>query len=160
MQTFLLDAIRTPRGKGNEKGRLHEVKPVVLLKGLFDALAKRAPKAPETVREVILGCVTQVGDQGGNIAQTASLYAGWEPQDSATTVNSFCTSSLSALGLATAKVTAGMGDLYAVGRDRVDVPRAAYVRSRCIICGSGHLCEHPLCAQRGDRRFLCQPQRL
>ena len=115
MQTFLLDAIRTPRGKGNEKGLLHEVKPVVLLKGLFDALAKRAPKAPETVREVILGCVTQVGDQGGNIAQTASLYAGWEPQDSATTVNSFCTSSLSALGLATAKVTAGMGDLYAVG---------------------------------------------
>lgn len=115
MQTFLLDAIRTPRGKGNEKGRLHEVKPVVLLKGLFDALAKRAPKAPETVREIILGCVTQVGDQGGNIAQTASLYAGWEPQDSATTVNSFCTSSLSALGLATAKVTSRMGDLYAVG---------------------------------------------
>ena len=58
MQTFLLDAIRTPRGKGNEKGRLHAVKPVVLLKGRFDALAKRAPKAPETVREVILGCVT------------------------------------------------------------------------------------------------------
>lgn len=115
MQAYLLDAIRTPRGKGNDKGRLHEVKPVVLLKGLFDALANRAPKAPEAVREVILGCVTQVGDQGGNIAQTAALYAGWEPLDSATTVNSFCTSSLTALGLATAKVTARMGDLYAVG---------------------------------------------
>jgi acetyl-CoA C-acetyltransferase len=115
MQAYLLDAIRTPRGKGNDKGRLHEVKPVVLLKGLFDELARRAPVAPESVSEVILGCVTQVGDQGGNIAQTASLYAGWEPLDSATTVNSFCTSSLSALGLATAKVAARMGDLYAVG---------------------------------------------
>ena len=115
MQAYLLEAIRTPRGKGNDKGRLHDVKPVVLLKGLFDELAKRAPAAPANVREVILGCVTQVGDQGGNIAQTASLYAGWEPLDSATTVNSFCTSSLSALGLATAKVAAGMGDLYVVG---------------------------------------------
>ncbi len=115
MQPYLIEAIRTPRGKGNAKGRLNAVKPVNLLRCLFDEMKVRAPHATVNTDEVILGCVSQLGDQGGNIAQTACLYADWQPRGSGTTVNSFCTSALTALGLASAKISAQMGDLFAVG---------------------------------------------
>ena len=97
MGVFVLEAIRIPRGKGSPKGALHQVKPVDLLKTLFDEMRNRTAIDPSKVDEVILGCVGQLNDQGGNIAHTAALYAGWETRGSGTTVNSFCTSSVTRL---------------------------------------------------------------
>ena len=115
MSVCVVEAIRTPRGKGRDSGALHSVKPVDLLKTLFDEMQMRTSLDTQNVDEVILGCVTQVGDQGANIAQAASLYAGWEPRGSATTVSSFCTSGITACATASAKILAGQGSLFAVG---------------------------------------------
>ena len=115
MSVCILEAIRTPRGKGRESGALHNVKPVDLLKTLFDEMQSRTAIDTTDVDEVILGCVTQFGDQGANIAQAASLYAGWEPRGSATTVTSYCTSGITACAIAAAKIEAGQGDVFAVG---------------------------------------------
>lgn len=115
MSVCVLEAIRTPRGKGRESGALHSVKPVDLLKLLFDEMQTRTAINTTEVDEVILGCVTQVNDQGANIAQAASLYAGWEPRGSATTVSSYCTSGITACATAAAKIQAGQGGVFAVG---------------------------------------------
>ena len=115
MSVCVLEAIRVPRGKGRESGALHSVKPVDLLKTLFDEMQTRTAIDTKVVDEVVLGCVTQVGDQGANIAQAASLYAGWEPKGSGTTVSSYCTSGITACAIAAAKITAGQGDVFAVG---------------------------------------------
>jgi len=115
MTPYLIDAVRAPRGKGREGGALNGLRPVDILKQLFDALATRTGLSAATVEEIVLGCVTQTGDQGGNIAQTAALYAGWDQAGSATTVNSFCSSGLTACGIIAAKIQAGFGDTYVAG---------------------------------------------
>jgi len=115
VNTYLIDAVRAPRGKGREGGGLNALRPVDILKQLFDALTARTGLSPDAVQEIILGCVTQTGDQGGNIAQTAALYAGWEQAGSATTINSLCSSGLTACGIITAKIQAGFGDTYVAG---------------------------------------------
>lgn len=115
MNAYLIDAVRAPRGKGREGGGLNPLRPVDILKQLFDALTARTGLSPAVVQEIILGCVTQTGDQGGNIAQTAALYAGWELAGSATTINSLCSSGLTACGIIAAKIQAGLGDTYVAG---------------------------------------------
>jgi len=113
--TYILEAIRAPRGKGRESGSLHSIKPIDVLKQLFEEMQVRASAAPNLVDEVILGCVTPVADQGGNIAHAAALYANWQTKSHGTTINSFCTSGLTACSIAAAKIHASMGELYAVG---------------------------------------------
>ena len=115
MATHVIEAIRTPRGKGRDDGALHGVRSIDLLEQLFAALRARSAVEPADVDEIVLGCVTQIGDQGANIAQTAALYSGWHTRGAATTVNSFCTSSLTACAMAAAKIAAGFGHLYVVG---------------------------------------------
>lgn len=111
----ILEAIRAPRGKGRPGGALAEIPPVDLLGQLFGELAVRTGLDPALVEEVHLGCVTQVNDQGANIAHTAMLYAGWQPRGSAATLNSFCTSGLTAASLSAARIWSGMGDIYIAG---------------------------------------------
>ena len=78
-EAFVYDAIRTPRGRGKDTGSLHGTKPVSLVVGLLDELRKRNPGLdPARVEDVILGCVTPVGEQGADIARTAALAAGYE----------------------------------------------------------------------------------
>jgi len=75
-EAMIYDAVRTPRGKGKADGSLHEVKPVALVTGLIHALLERNPKLdPQTIDDVVLGCVTPVGDQGADIAKTAAIVA-------------------------------------------------------------------------------------
>lgn len=114
-RVLVLEAIRTPRGKGRAGGALSQVPPVELLSQLFGAMARRTELDPRLVEEIHLGCVTQVNDQGGNIAHTAALYAGWEPRGSATTLTSYCTSGLTAASLSAARIWSGMGDIYVTG---------------------------------------------
>jgi acetyl-CoA C-acetyltransferase len=88
---------RTPRGKGSKRGKLHGTTPVQLATHVLGALKDRGLN-PDAVGDVILGCVTQVDDQGGNIACTATLAAGWD-RIPGMTVNRFCTSGLESIAL-------------------------------------------------------------
>ena len=112
---LVFDAIRVPRGKGRDTGALHGVTPVALLSGLFCEMAKRHPEAPAAADEAVIGCVTQTGDQGGNVGQAAMLSAGWTDSGTATMVNSFCTSGLTATALGAARIRLGDAGLVAVG---------------------------------------------
>ena len=77
-EAFVYDAIRTPRGKGKKDGSLHEVKPVDLVVGLLDEIKERNPSLDvNRVDDVVLGVVSPIGDQGGDVAKTAALAAGY-----------------------------------------------------------------------------------
>ena len=75
-EAYIYDAIRTPRGLGKAKGSLHEVKPVTLVADLLNHLHARNGFDTEAVDDIVLGCVSAVGDQGADIAKTAPLLAG------------------------------------------------------------------------------------
>ncbi len=116
MEAYIFDAIRTPRGKGSaKKGSLKDIKPIELLSQLYTALEKRTGINNKEIEAVILGCVGQVGSQGTNIAKVSTLYHQWDHNIEGITINTFCSSALSAIGLANAKVTSGMNDLVIAG---------------------------------------------
>ena len=116
MDTYIFDAVRTPRGKGSaKKGALKDVKPVDLLSQLYGALESRTEINDQEIDSVILGCVGQVGGQGANISKVSTLYHNWGHHMEGMTVNTFCTSALTAIGLAHAKINAGMTDLVIAG---------------------------------------------
>ncbi|GAB4148092.1 MAG: acetyl-CoA C-acetyltransferase [Sphingomonadales bacterium] len=112
---MIYDAVRTPRGKGREGGGLAAVKPVELVRQLIDALAERQGGVVRRPDHLMLGCVGQVGVQGGHIALVSKLYAGLSQETTAWTVNNFCVSGLSAVLGAADKVAAGNGDLILAG---------------------------------------------
>ena len=115
-QAFVYDAIRTPRGKGKKNGTLHEVKPVDLVVGLLDEIRTRNPSLdPGRVDDVVLGVVTPIGDQGGDIAKTAALAAGYPETVSGVQLNRFCASGLEAVNQAAARVRSGFEDLILAG---------------------------------------------
>jgi acetyl-CoA C-acetyltransferase len=112
---FIFDAVRTPRGKGKKDGSLHEATPVRLASQMLDALRNRN-KGLDTkeVEDVILGCVSPVGEQGANIARTAVLMSGYDESVPGVQVNRFCASGLEAVNMAAAKVMSGMSP-FAIG---------------------------------------------
>jgi acetyl-CoA C-acetyltransferase len=112
---FIYDAIRTPRGKGKKDGSLHPVKPVSLVVGLMKALQERNHLDTSKVEDVVLGCVTPIGDQGADIAKTAALAAGWDDSVSGIQINRFCASGLEAVNMAAMKVASGWEDLIVAG---------------------------------------------
>ncbi len=77
IEAYIYDTVRTPRGKGKKDGSLHQASPVWLLRTLLQALAARHHLDTAQVDDVVLGCVTPVGEQGADIARTAVLDAGW-----------------------------------------------------------------------------------
>ncbi len=114
-QALIFDAIRTPRGKGKADGALHSIKPVNLVAGLLTALAQRGDLDTQQVDDIVLGCVTPVGDQGADIAKTAALVADWDVSVAGVQVNRFCASGLEAVNLGAMKVRSGFEDLVVVG---------------------------------------------
>lgn len=112
---YIYDTVRTPRGKGKKDGSLHEVSPVQLLKNLFDALRLRTQLETRRVDDVVLGCVTPVGEQGADIARTAVLYSGWDQSVSGVTQSRFCASGLESVNLASMKVMSGQESLCVGG---------------------------------------------
>jgi acetyl-CoA C-acetyltransferase len=112
-EAYIFDAVRTPRGK--KKGQLWEVTPTQLVVTLLKALQERNDLDTSKVEDVILGCVTQVMEQGGNIAKTAVQQAGYDNMVSGMTINRFCASGLEAFNIAAAKVMAGQVDLMIAG---------------------------------------------
>ncbi|HMN64331.1 MAG TPA: acetyl-CoA C-acetyltransferase [Burkholderiaceae bacterium] len=114
-EAFVYDAIRTPRGRGKSSGSLHEVKPVRLLTTLMHELKRRHDLDTSQVEDVVVGCVTPVGDQGAVIPKTAALAAGWDIKVAGVQVNRFCASGLEAVNMAAQKVRSGWEDLVVAG---------------------------------------------
>ena len=104
---FIYDAIRSPRARAKPSGGLHDLKPHDLLTVLYHALEERNNLDPAWVGEVVLGCVTQHGEQAGNIAKTSSAYAGWPHTVGGLTITRFCSSSVDAISIAALKIAAG-----------------------------------------------------
>jgi acetyl-CoA C-acetyltransferase len=114
-EAYIIDAIRTPRGKGKKDGSLHEVKPITLLTTLLNELQQRHQLDTSKVDDIVLGCVTPIGDQGGDIAKTAAIAAGWNDDVAGVQINRFCASGLEAVNLAAQKVRSGWEDLVVAG---------------------------------------------
>ncbi|MFS0865703.1 acetyl-CoA C-acetyltransferase [Microbacterium sp. 179-B 1A2 NHS] len=112
---YIYDAVRTPRGR-NRGGALHGTKPVDLVVTLIDAVLRRNPGLDAAdVDDVVLGVVSPVGEQGGDIARTAALVAGLPETVPGVQVNRFCASGLEAVNLAAQKVASGFEDLVLAG---------------------------------------------
>jgi acetyl-CoA C-acetyltransferase len=115
-EAYIYDSVRTPRGRGKKNGSLHEVKPIDLLATLFKAISARNGNFDTAlVDDVVLGCVTPIGEQGGDIAKFAHIYAGWDQVVSGMQINRFCSSGLEAINLAAMKVRSGWEDLVVAG---------------------------------------------
>ena len=115
-EAYIYDAIRTPRGRGKASGSLHEVKPVSLVIGLIDELRSRFPELdPATIDDVVLGVVSPIGDQGGDIAKTAAIAAGLPDTVAGVQLNRFCASGLEAVNTAAQKVRSGMEEMVLAG---------------------------------------------
>ncbi|MDY6469198.1 acetyl-CoA C-acetyltransferase [Acinetobacter faecalis] len=114
-EAYIIDAIRTPRGKGKKDGSLYEVKPISLLTTLLNELKDRHQLDTSKVDDIVLGCVTPIGDQGADIAKTAAIAAGWDNDVAGVQINRFCASGLEAVNLAAQKVRSGWEDLIVAG---------------------------------------------
>src|SRR5947199_7125864 len=113
---LVFDAIRTPRGKGKHNGSLHSTKPVDLVVGLMHELLSRHVRLdPKRVDDVVLGCVSPVGDQGADIAKTAAIKAGLPDTVAGVQLNRFCASGLEAVNVAAQKVASGWENLVFAG---------------------------------------------
>jgi acetyl-CoA C-acetyltransferase len=116
MKAYVIDAVRTPRGRGKAgKGALSGVHPQELLATVLRALPGRTGFDARDVEDVIAGCVSQAGEQGANIARNAVLAAGWPIEVSATTVNRFCGSGQQAVNFAAMAVASGALQLAVAG---------------------------------------------
>ena len=115
-EALVFDAIRTPRGKGKHNGSLHTTKPVDLVVGLMhETLGRNVKLDPNGVDDVVLGCVSPIGDQGGDIAKTAAIKAGLPDTVAGVQLNRFCASGLEAVNVAAQKVASGWEDLVFAG---------------------------------------------
>ena len=115
-EAFIYDHLRTPRGRGKKTGSLHEVKPVDLLTGLLEELKVRHPDLDTAaIDDIVLGCVTPIGDQGMDIARTVALTAGLDESVAGVQLNRFCASGLEAVNQAAGRVRSGWEDLIIAG---------------------------------------------
>lgn len=114
-EAYIYDHVRTPRGKGKKDGSLHQASPVWLARTLLQAMQQRNALDTALVDDVVLGCVTPVGEQGADIARTAVLDAEWAQSVAGVTQSRFCASGLESVNLAAAKVKSGWEDLVVAG---------------------------------------------
>ncbi len=112
---FILDAVRTPRGRGRIDGSLHPITPIQLAAQTLGALRDRHELDTARVEDVILGCVSPVGEQGANIARVAALVAGYDEGVPGKQLNRFCASGLEAVNTASATVMSGQSELLVAG---------------------------------------------
>jgi acetyl-CoA C-acetyltransferase len=112
---YIFDSVRTPRGRGRKDGSLYEVPALRLAAGVLAAIRDRSDIDTTLIEDVILGCVTAVGEQGGEIARSAVLYAGYDESVPGLHINRFCASGLEAVNLAANQIRGGAGALYVAG---------------------------------------------
>ncbi len=114
-EVYVFDALRTPRGKARDAGTLADVAPVELVRQLVGALRERHGQAACEVEHLTLGCVGQVGAQGGHIALVSKLYAGLPEHASAWSLNNYCTSGLTAVAATADRIASGAAGLALAG---------------------------------------------
>lgn len=114
-EAVIVDVVRTPVGRGKPGGMLSGVHPVDLAAGVLQSLLERNGIESGQVDDVLLGCVSQVGDQAINIARQAVLAAGFDETVPATTIDRQCGSSQQAVHFAAAGIAAGESDIVIVG---------------------------------------------
>ena len=112
---YIYDALRTPRSKGKKDGTLHEVKPIDLGAGLLRELQKRHDLDTSYVDDVVMGCVTPVGEQGSDVAKMIVQNADWDESVAGVQLDRFCASGLEAVNIAAQKVASGWEDLVVAG---------------------------------------------
>lgn len=115
MEAYIYDSVRTPRGIGKKTGALSQVSPVQLVTALLKALKERNNLDTALVEDLILGCVTQAGEQGGNIAKVAAQCSNYGDHLSALSINRYCASGLEAINQAAAMVKSGWSNLIIAG---------------------------------------------
>jgi acetyl-CoA C-acetyltransferase len=108
---FILDAVRTPRGRGRPDGSLHPITPVQLAAQTLAVLRDRNGLDTRLVDDVTLGCVTPVGEQGADIARVAAMVAGYDESVPGKQLNRFCASGLESVNTAAAQVMSGQSEL-------------------------------------------------
>jgi acetyl-CoA C-acetyltransferase len=108
---YIFDHVRTPRGRGKNNGGLHEVTPIELVSQVLGGLRDRNELDTSQVEDVILGCVTPIGEQGANVARVGAIAAGYAESVPGKQINRFCASGLEAVNSAAALVMSGQGDL-------------------------------------------------
>lgn len=114
-EAFVLDYVRTPRGKASPKGGLHSHSALDLVVHLQNALVERSDLDVEQIDDIAIGSASQVGEQGGNIARTAALLAGWGDSVPGYTLNRFCASGVDAVGQTAARIRGGDLQLAVAG---------------------------------------------
>jgi acetyl-CoA C-acetyltransferase len=114
-EAFIYDSIRTPRGKGKPDGSLHTIQPIHLLTTLLNTLRERNQLDTSLVEDIILGCVTPVGEQGADIARTAAIAAGYAETTAGVQINRFCSSGLEAVNMASAYIMSGQFEALVAG---------------------------------------------
>lgn len=147
---FIYDAIRSPRGRANDKGGLHSLCAIDLVGQLLAAMQTRNNLPLEYVGDLILGCVTQYGEQAGNIAKAALMAKNWPSSIPGMTINRYCSSGLDAVNLAALKVASGQetitlaGGVEMMSRTKMLADKAAVFtdietahRCRMFMMGSG-----------------------
>jgi len=110
-EAYIYDALRTPRGKGKKNGSLHEITALQLATQALQAVRDRNNLDTSNVDDVILGCVSPVGEQGSDIARAAVINAGYAESTAGVQINRFCASGLEATNMAAAKVMSGEADM-------------------------------------------------
>ncbi|MFQ5548014.1 MAG: acetyl-CoA C-acetyltransferase [Woeseia sp.] len=108
---YILDHVRSPRGKGRPSGSLHEVTPIELSTQMLENLRDRNDLDTSKIDDVVFGCVTAVGEQGSCIARLAVLNAGYDENVPGKQLNRFCASGLEAVNTAAAEIMAGQSEL-------------------------------------------------
>ncbi|HEX2207286.1 MAG TPA: acetyl-CoA C-acetyltransferase [Longimicrobium sp.] len=115
-EAYIIDAVRTPRGRGKKgKGSLTEIHPQELLAQTLQELARRTDIDPADVDDVVVGAVSQVGEQGSNIARNAVLAADWPLHVGGVSLNRYCGSGLQAVNFAAMGVMSGAQDVVVGG---------------------------------------------
>ncbi|MGD2131334.1 MAG: acetyl-CoA C-acetyltransferase [Maricaulaceae bacterium] len=112
-EAYIYDAVRTPRGK-KKGGKLHEITALQMASQALKAIRDRSELDTSKVDDVILGCVSPIGEQGADIARSAVIHAGYAETTAGVQVNRFCASGLEATNMAAAKVMTGEAD-FAIG---------------------------------------------
>lgn len=115
MEVYIADAVRTPRGAAKPEGGLATQTPHGLGAALVDALEQRTGIARDKVDRLSLGCVGQIGSQGGHVAMVTKIAAGLPERTVTHTLNNFCVSGLTAIGESAAAIAAGQADVALAG---------------------------------------------
>ncbi len=113
--TYILDYVRTGRGRASERGGLHHLSALDLVTTLQHSLVERNDLDAGRVEDVVLGVASQVGEQGADLARTANLLAGWGAQVPGVTINRFCASGIDAVAQTAARINAGDVGLAVAG---------------------------------------------